>query len=148
MILELDGQPFAVGVATYLDVHPKRARGNTAIYIGVILSIAGGVEVLALLDTGAPYCILSPDLSEQLGLRPTPGAEVTINTRRGPISGYLHRIDITIPAEIGETLVIDATVFAPSQWEDGEFLGYSGFLERMNFAIQPSQYKFYFGQPT
>ena len=148
MALELDGQPFTASVASYLDHHPDRTRPNSAIYVRVILPIGNGVEVLALLDTGSPYCILSPDFCNQLGLRPVDGFRTTLNTRGGSVEGWLHRVDLTIPAEAGDDLEIDATVFAPIEWRHGEFLGYSGLLGRINFAIQPNQNKFFFDLPT
>lgn len=50
----------------------------------------------------------------------------------------------------GLDLEVDATAFVPTlpsgeRWPDPNFLGLSGFLERIRFAIDPAENAFYFG---
>ena len=59
--------------------------------------------------------------------------------------GSLERFPITLPAEEGDALEIDATLFVCEDWHRGNFLGYNGFLERIRFALDPKLAKFYFG---
>jgi hypothetical protein len=52
---------------------------------------------------------------------------------------------LTILADDGESLEVQATVFVSRDWPAGTFLGYSGFLERIRFAVDPQQNDFHFG---
>ena len=100
----------------------------------------------ALLDTGAHFCLLNEavagllqdHLSEGLG-------SVTLRTAYGPAHGELYRHQITLVADEGESLDIEATVFVPSGWNGPCFLGYAGVFDRVLFAINPGLNLFYFG---
>jgi hypothetical protein len=54
---------------------------------------------------------------------------------------------MTLIADDGDSLRIDATVFVSSDWPRmaGTFLGYSGLLERIRFAVDPQKNDFFFG---
>jgi len=50
----------------------------------------------------------------------------------------------------GQDLEIEATVFVPTlppgeTWRHPNFIGLSGFLERIRFAVDPEENAFYFG---
>ncbi|MBI3762643.1 MAG: hypothetical protein HY260_12400 [Chloroflexi bacterium] len=65
-------------------------------------------------------------------------------------TGTLHRLDAKIPAEHGDPLTVEATVFVPEllpddTWDFPNFIGLTGMLERMRFAVVPSSQLFYFG---
>lgn len=140
-------QPVTTGVLTYLDEDPDKKRAHASIYIPVNIPIAGrSITVFAFVDTGAPYVMVGPDLIEALALRPaSPAAQVRIQTRIGLIRGFLDSLDLVIPAEDGESLQVQATVFASDEWDKGVFLGYAGCMSRMNFAVQPQANQFFFG---
>lgn len=63
--------------------------------------------------------------------------------------GSLVRLNISLEAEQGQDLTVEATTFIPNlkeQWGNfPSFLGLSGFLERIRFAIDPLTDTFYFG---
>jgi hypothetical protein len=148
-VLELAGQSFTTGVLTYFDDDPDGQRPNASIYIPINIPVgAGSVTVLVFLDTGAPYFIVGPDVIEALKLKPA-GAPATIElrTRLGLIKGFLDSVDLVIPAEEGDSLRIGVTVFASKEWNAGAFLGYSGCMSNMNFAVQPQNNRFFFGPP-
>lgn len=63
----------------------------------------------------------------------------------GLLDGTIQRLPITLIAEEGDHLTIDASVFVTDAWHHGHFLGYSGFLERLRFAIDPFSNTYYFG---
>ncbi|MCP4654326.1 MAG: hypothetical protein GY856_02790 [bacterium] len=63
----------------------------------------------------------------------------------GRVEGDLYRHTITLVAEIGESLQIDAVVFVPLNWHGPCFLGYAGVLERIRFAVDPRNNHFHFG---
>jgi hypothetical protein len=65
--------------------------------------------------------------------------------------GNLYRIGVVFPADEGNDIMIDATVFVPDQeWQEswGEhpgYIGLEGCLERMRYAVDPGNDQFYFG---
>ena len=55
-----------------------------------------------------------------------------------------------LEASLGEDLDVDATVFVPRLepgdiWNYPNFIGWDGFLNRIKFAIDPTESAFYFG---
>ncbi len=67
------------------------------------------------------------------------------------VHGRLHRVNLTLFAEEGESFTLEATAFVPNPgdeeiWEDIPcILGLFGCLERARFAVDPSTETFYFG---
>ena len=65
--------------------------------------------------------------------------------------GKLVRVKIGLRAERGgDDLDVDATVFVPKLrpgvvWPHPNFIGLDGFLNRIRFAVDPSENTFYFG---
>ncbi|MBI2998810.1 MAG: hypothetical protein HYY46_10260 [Deltaproteobacteria bacterium] len=68
-----------------------------------------------------------------------------MKTRFGDQTGHLERISITVLADDGDSLDVDATVFISGDWPAGNFLGYTGFLERIRTGLDPQENFFYFG---
>jgi hypothetical protein len=104
-------------------------------------------SVLAIVDTAAPWCILKPQIGELIAdeLEELPG-RVRLSTRLGLIEGRLYKGWLTLLAQEGESLDLEATYFLSPQWQGGNFLGYEGALERVRFAIDPRENLFYFGE--
>lgn len=142
------GESFANGAIDYFyrpavgDITPR-----------IILQVAiQGVLVDAILDTGAPYVVCTPHIAQVIGLRPDPHAErITLGIRGSRQHGYLHRLSLTFVATQGESLDIDATIFVPdAEWEASwgdhpSYIGLTGCLERMRYAVDPDNDIFYFG---
>ncbi|MBW4493144.1 MAG: hypothetical protein KME26_08670 [Oscillatoria princeps RMCB-10] len=65
------------------------------------------------------------------------------------LPGFVVRLNIRLVAREGEDLNVDATVFVPDSealWGDfPSFIGLTGFLERIRFALDPNTDTFYFG---
>ena len=101
---------------------------------------------LALLDPGAHYCILNQrvveliedQLVEDIG-------EADLRTSHGLVRGRLHRYRIELLAEVGEDLEIEATLFVSPDWNAPSFLGYTGVLDRLRWAVNPTGNRIYFG---
>lgn len=145
-MLTLNSTLFTTGQVTYEDVDPNNQTGKCAIYLQVQLPIDGGIRVYALVDTGSPYCIFNTELVEALGLPSDNGEIIPLHTPRGVFHGTIQRVTMSIMAEQGDSLDIDASVYVPEdEWHFGNFLGYTGFLERLRFAVDPSTNTFYFG---
>lgn len=137
---------FAQGVLTYED-HYRNDFRNTRIVINVTLQSTK--KIYAIVDTGAPWCILDPEDAEviQPGI---PVGKEQIYVRGILYNGLLYRIPVTLKAEHGADITVDATFFVPDlkpqeDWFHPNFLGLSGFLERIRFAVDPQQNYFYFG---
>ncbi len=114
----------------------------------------GNLEVIdfALLDTGAEWSVIGREtaqmVEDELG---SPTQSFTMSTRLGRISGWLHRINISLVSEPneGNDLTVESSVFVSKEWEGPIVLGYRGFLERIRFALDPGvatgEQVFYFG---
>ena len=57
------------------------------------------------------------------------------------------RLQLTFEAEVGGPLDLDATWFVAPDWPGPMVLGWKGCLERIRFALDPTQEWFYFAQP-
>ena len=79
-----------------------------------------------------------------------PLEKMTMLIRGMRLEGGLIRLGITLEADEGENLTVEATAFVPDveeYWGDfPAFLGLTGFLERIRFAVDPNTDTFYFGQ--
>jgi hypothetical protein len=110
-----------------------------------------GHRTTAVIDTGAPYVICEPRLARLEGFDLVePLERITMLIRGMYLPGSIIRLSVTLMAERGDDLTVDATAFVPEQeerWENlPSFIGLSGFLERIRFALDPSTDTFYFGQ--
>ena len=144
-MLECSGQPFTSGVVTFLDSSPtSMPPTNASIYVRILID-GLDAELVALVDTGAPYCIVPPEVAAQLALDKSAGEPIRLSTRLGLINGVLQRIPLTLLADEGDAITVEATVFVPERWDQVSFLGYAGFLERLNFGVRPRTNQFFFG---
>lgn len=100
---------------------------------------------LAQVDTGAAWSILDADIAEALDLFDDQGEIVSISTRVGITKFRLKNIPVQILAQQGDSLLVNAIVAVERGWRHGNFLGYTGFLERVKFAVDPASNLFYFG---
>jgi len=149
--LRLGSGEFAQGAIRYIDTYP----GDFYSRIVVPARFGDAVLTWAIVDTGAPWCILSPEESRALDtVYRTRHAEIIGLTIRGAVcKGWLYRMPIAIetdPELGGEGITEEATVFIPElepnqEWLIPNFLGLGGFLERIRFAVDPESSLFYFG---
>lgn len=150
MLLSFDnGQPFATGRMPY--DYPPPGSGEAAVRIVVTITI-GSRQTRAILDTASPYVICDPRLIPFIPASPYTILEETLIQIRGTsVHGTLHRLPVTFLATDGDDLQVDATVFLPhpdyaESWGSlPSFIGLTGCLERMRFAIDPNEDTFYFG---
>ena len=102
---------------------------------------------MAVVDTGAPWCIFEPFVAKILvrnSLLVQP--RVALSTRMGMIHGALYRETIRISADEGQPLDVEATIFVSPDWPGPNFIGYQGLLQRIRFAVDPETNLFYFGR--
>ncbi len=72
-------------------------------------------------------------------------SEITLQTAYGPVHGELYLHTIEVLAEEGQNVEIGSTLFVAPEWNGPSFLGYSGALDRMRFAVDPKSNRFYCG---
>lgn len=117
--------------------------------VAVECRVARLPAVYGLLDTAAHWCLLPPTLAVRLDCELEPDPNVPpYSTRYGLLQGRLERLPLTFTAEEGEEVEIDATWFVSEQWPGPLVIGWTGCLERMPFALDPSPGEewFYFGK--
>lgn len=138
------GPSFTTGSASFFDRDQSSSESTAKIFVSVEPN-GLGAQVLAQLDTGAAWSILNTEIAQELALLGRGGEEVSLHTRQGTVTGRLERLPLTILAEVGESLEVDATVFVSPDWLGPNFLGYAGLLERIRFALDPQARVFHFG---
>jgi hypothetical protein len=150
MLYTQHNTPFTTGSIKYLyEAIPPDTRN-----LRVILSIwIEGVETTAVIDTGAPYLVVHPRIAMMIGLSPLIAEDVIkLEVRGVKYRGGLHRLKVGFFAEEGENVSFEATAFVPEvshdTWsEQGlpTFLGIGQCLDRIRFAFDPGDDRFYFG---
>ena len=142
---------FATGALTYDDGQPESAT-DARIMIQVQIE---GQPVGAMVDTGAPWVVLDPELAEALQIEVSGAVELARLQIRGiRYDGHLHRLPVNLLAERGESHRVEATIFVPALppgevWGNKpNFIGLLGLLDRIRYAIDPSTNTFYFGPLT
>jgi Aspartyl protease len=114
----------------------------------------GGIRTEAVIDTGAPYAIVHPEIAQSIGLLPhTSEQGQTINIRGLKFKGHLYRIVMILIADNGFNLKQEVLAFAPDPEESGwgdlpSFLGIQCCLEFIRFAFDLTNQEnttFYFG---
>jgi hypothetical protein len=147
-MLKLYGEDFALGRARFFDDVPERSEPTPKIFVKIAL---GGPEspltLLAQLDTGSAWSILDRESAADIGLLTAPGPPRELRTPLGIIKGRLVAVPVELMADEGTSLDIEAVFFISEDWPGKTFLGYSGLLERIRFALDPPKNDFYFGEP-
>lgn len=148
LLTTADGEPFATGVLPFSYQPPIHDLSNR-----IILQVEiEGFLVDAIVDTGSPYVVCPPHLAEAIGIQPGTALErIPFLIRGHRMMGGLHRLGVHFIAAKGDSLMVDATVFVPDGeendvWGDHPaYIGLTGCLERMRFAIDLENNLFYFG---
>lgn len=144
-MLQLAGDDFSSGRAAFLDSLPS-SQNRSRVYVRV--AVPGMDETfLALLDTGAEWSVLDREIAEQVGIVDAEGEAITLLHKEGSTVGRLVRTTVTMIADEGVALDLDATIFVPDEaWPSGRnFIGYSGFLEKIRIGLDPQHNDLYFG---
>jgi len=104
-----------------------------------------------IVDTGAPWSILDPELAKAWNFtsEADPAHVASLNIRGETRRGRLIRANIILEATNGEDLSVETTFFVPlidpdEVWNYPNFFGLSGFLDRFRFAVDASENAFYF----
>lgn len=140
---------FASGATSYEDYYPGQEH-TTRIVLPIV--ITSRLIIPAIVDTGAPWCILDPEVAEVLetAIQATYTPSEKLMIRGELYEGRLLRMSLSLQAETGDGVEVEATVFVPTlapgdTWPHPNFIGLDGFLTRIRFAIDPTENIFYFG---
>jgi predicted aspartyl protease len=151
MLLRADGQPFATGAVNYLFRPATEQERSLRITIDIRIR---DFKSPAFIDTGGIYLICPPEVADVLDLQPE---DVLFRERillRGlSIAGSVYRLPLTLIADRGNSIIIEATAFVPDDehldWDNFPcILGMEGCLERLCFAVDPVNEIFYFGESS
>ncbi len=146
-----NGDDFTIGAAPYAYRPAAEQETSPRIILRLLLE---NFETTGFVDTGGVYLLLSPEVADNLGLRPDDGIPTAPLMFRGQrVSGALHLVSLTLPAEQGDDLTIQVTAFAPQltpfqEWPNDFpcILGMMGCLEFLRFAVDPTNSTFHFGE--
>ena len=145
---------FAIGSTYYQDHYSNdRDRRNPRIVVTVATERNGAIEQTTqmIVDTGATWCVLDPEIAESWGLSPTQDDPLEEYRVRGVLyNGHLVRGRIILLATNGRSLAVEVTFFVPiadmgEPWPYPNFLGYDSFLSHIRVAIDPHENTLYFG---
>ena len=147
LLLFPDGEYFATGAINY--AYRPAITSETTNRIIIVVSVEDSITE-AVLDTGAPYPIISPKIAKQAGLnRVKPLERTKMVVRKMKLEGSIIRLNMTLTADNGKDLTVNATAFIPDSeecWGDFPcFIGQLGFLERIRYAVGPATDTFYLG---
>lgn len=142
-----NGETFASGALGYQYAPATETETTNRILFRIEIE---GIPTRAVLDTGAPYVICAPKVASAAGVTSAAALERKTMLIRGMrLPGFVVRLNIRLKAEEGEDLDVDSTVFVPDSellWGNfPSFIGLTGFLERIRFALDPNTDTFYFG---
>lgn len=144
-MLARNGTTFCSGLSRFRDHLRKHEEPTAKIFVKVDIGSFEGT-ILAELDTGAAWSILPPKIAALMGIDASEGEPATMSTRLGRLRGHLVKIPVRFVADEGESFELDGTFFISPDWRsDRCFLGYSGLLDVVRFAVDPSVNHFYFG---
>ncbi len=145
-----DGEPFATGAAEYGFSPTLGSEAAERITLPVEIE---GQQTTAIVDTGAPYLVCDPDLAKVVDFDHAGALDAREILIRGLwVKGAIHRVNLVLLADVGESLFLETPAFVPDSVQDfapgffpSSFLGLVGCLESIRFAVDPSSRTFYFG---
>jgi len=144
-MLTLAGESFTQGRSKFTDHNQNVPETTAKIFIRLLLGETR-TAVVAQLDTGAAWSVLDPVIAAALGILDVDGPETSLDTRFGRKEGRLVKVPIRFLADEGTSFDTEGTFFISPDWPPGRtFLGYSGLLDSIRFALDPQKNHFYFG---
>jgi len=145
-MLKLDRVDFTCGRALFLDSLREFREPTAKIFVKICLEGRIDSGFYAQVDTGAAWSALDPVLARNFGLLGMEGLRTQLQTHFGILQGTLIRLRVTFLAKEGLHLDTSAPFFISPDWPPGRnFLGYSGLLDSIRFAVDAQANHFYFG---
>jgi hypothetical protein len=137
---------FACGRSLFLDSLKETPEPTAKVFVKICLDGDVGASFYAQVDTGAAWSILASSVAARLGLLGLTGTSMILSTQLGRMKGVLVRIPVRFLADAGDPFDTEGTFFISPDWPSGlTFLGYSGLLDSIRFALDSQRNHFYFG---
>jgi len=132
-----------MGRSSYFSIFEP---GRPVLLVGVPCRLGDLIDQdIALLDTAAEWCVMTPTVAADLGIATSPRSpRIRLASRFGTFSGTLERVSVQFTAEDGQSVAVEATWFVAPDWSGPLVIGWRGCLERMRFAIDPTEEAIYF----
>ena len=111
-----------------------------------LFTIQPALFVNAMVDTGSEWNVWNGEIAQCYDLDPQEGSQVQMSTRLGKFNGRLVRCGFKIVGEEQESIFIEGTWFHCPEWPGPTVIGWTGALERLRFAVDPSESLFYFSE--
>jgi len=145
-MISRDGRLLCAAAQRYGTLH-RRAPADPRIVLRAQFGWAPNQFVEeTIFDTGATYAILNAQLAEALELLEAIGDEtIRYSTRAGQYTCQLHRVPVRLIASVGHDLDLVLPCLVTEYWSQPTFLGYYGLVDRLAFAVDPSDDTFHFG---
>lgn len=144
-MLKLGDAAFTHGRSTFLDYNKDAPEPTAKVFVRLLLGDLSS-PVIAQVDTGSAWSVLDSEIAGLLGLYNVEGFPALLNTRFGTRAGRLVTVPIRFLADEGTSFDTEGTFFVSPAWPPGRtFLGYSGLLGSIRFALDPQRNHFYFG---
>jgi hypothetical protein len=120
---------------------------NQHLLFVAIACLVGSQPLDALVDTAAQWCMLPETVAGGIEYAVSDEeSDARVHTRFGTVAGRLVRIPTRLRAQEGRDLEIEATWFISDEWLGPPVIGWKGCLERLRFALDPSDESFYFAE--
>jgi hypothetical protein len=145
-MLRLSRLGFACGRSTFIDKLETVPEPTAKIFVKICLDGQFQSSIYAQVDTGAAWSVLDPGIAADFGFLDRPGQPTILSSRLGRCRGVLVRVPIRFLADDGDPFDTEGTFFVSPDWPEGlNFLGYSGLLDSIRFAVDAQANLFYFG---
>jgi hypothetical protein len=143
---------FAVGSSIYED-HYSGYESQNHIVITLAIAQDKSLSIKAIIDTGAKWCIINPEIAEvwEKHFFHVYASTQPMTIRGIPFEGKIAHANVVLNASHGGDLILEARFFIPTLspseiWSMPNFIGLDGLLNYMRFAIDPSENALYFGK--
>jgi hypothetical protein len=154
LLWHIDGTEFAQGAASYFYRPASAKETSDRILVNIELD---GQSTTAVVDTAGHWLVCDPEIAASIAFDPNYAlAKSELEVRGRRLIGQLYRVNLKLVATSGRDLTIEVTTFVPTGhsetiWVEElklpTFLGMTGCLEGLRFAVDPFEEVFYFGSP-
>lgn len=142
---------FASSRARYELKSSSEDDPDERIHLRVLVRGRREARIEAVLDTGAPYCLIPPWAAELAQLETGGGLRtLAMRVRGGTVRGVIDRLGVRLLADEGKDVELDVTALildpASAAGRLPAFVGLKNCLEAIRFGVDPFSETFYFGQ--
>jgi len=127
---------------SFTHTHSYAGRDGTITLPVVLRSGARLVDLVASLDTGAPYCLFESGYAGELGLDLASGVSMRFRTANSNFDAYGHEVEIDVLGITSHSFVY----FFAERSVRKNVLGRGGWLDRVRVGLVDHDRELYFGR--